>query len=325
MNKKNIALLAGGDSGEYEISVKSALEIQHQLDSNRYNVFPVHVKNNEWSYHTGGVKVLIDKNDFTLTLGKERVRFDLALIAIHGTPGEDGKLQSYFEMLQIPVSTCNSFTSSLTFNKYFCLNVVKSLGVKCAPGVLLHPGDTVEVDDIIRITGLPCFVKPNKGGSSVGMSKVNEAEALPAAVKRAFAEDDEVLVERFIRGRELTCGVFRDNGKVRTLPLIEIVSKKEFFDFEAKYDPSLADEIVPAPVKLHREVRIKELSAMLYEKLNCKGIVRFDYIVDDNEIWFLEVNTVPGMTGESLVPKMVREAGIAVSDFYTTIVEDALA
>jgi len=324
MHKINIALLAGGDSGEYKISIKSADEIQKQLNPSLYNVFPIHVRKNSWSYNTAGVKAEIDKNDFSLTLGTKKIRFDLALIAIHGTPGEDGKLQSYFEMQQIPVSTCNSFTSSLTFNKYFSINVARALGVKCAPGVILHSHNKIDVKRIIDETGLPCFVKPNKGGSSVGMSKVNDINDLETAIYRAFEEDDEVLVEKFIKGRELTCAVYRDGDSLRALPLIEIVSKKEFFDFEAKYDPALADEIVSPSIKYLTEVRIKELSTMLYEKLNCSGIVRCDYIVEDDNIWFLEVNTIPGMTAESLVPKMIHEAGMAMSEFYNIIINEAL-
>ncbi len=324
MNKINIALLAGGDSGEYEISIRSAEEIRSKLDLVLYNVFTIHVRNNIWSYNADGIKVEIDKNDFSLTLGSKKMFFDLAMIAIHGTPGEDGKLQSYFEMQNIPVTTCNSFTASLTFNKYFCINVVRSLGVQCARGVILHNMNDINVDDILSVTGLPCFVKPNKGGSSVGMSKVKKKSELKDAIETAFAEDDEVLVEQFIKGRELTCGVYRDSGSLRTLPLIEIVSKKEFFDFESKYDPLLAEEIVSPPIKYNLEVNIKEISAQLYKKLNCKGIVRFDYIVDGDAILFLEVNAVPGMTGESLIPKMVREAGISIKDFYSTIVREAL-
>ncbi|NCD41869.1 MAG: D-alanine--D-alanine ligase [Bacteroidia bacterium] len=326
MSKMNIALLAGGDSGEYDISIKSANEIRHQLASDgKYNIFLIHVRNNEWSYSSPeGVKILVDKNDFSLPLGPKKVFFDLAFIAIHGTPGEDGKLQGYFEMQRIPVSTCNSFTASLTFNKYFTINVVRSLGVLCAHGMLLHWNQPFDPKEILHTTGLPCFVKPNKGGSSVGMSKVTELSDLREAVSGAFAEDDEVLVEQFIRGREITCGVYRENGKLRVLPLTEIVSKKEFFDYEAKYNPALADEIVPAPLKLDLEVRIKETSALLYQQLNCKGIVRFDYIVADHQIWFLEVNTVPGMTAESIVPKMVKCMGTPMTDFYDALIAEAM-
>jgi len=323
--KKNIALLAGGDSGEYEISIKSAEGIKSQIDKTKYDVYSIHVKHNEWEYYSqDGMKVPVNKDDFTIRLGNKKITFDLVFIAIHGTPGEDGKMQGYFEMIGIPVTTCNSFTSSLTFNKYFCNNVVRSLGVRCATSMVSHYERPLDNDIIADKIGFPCFVKPNKGGSSVGITKVKSKEELPAAFKRGFFEDDEMLVEQFIKGREITCGVFRDNGKIRVLPLTEIVSKNDFFDFEAKYNPALAEEIVPAPLKLNIEIEIRQLSTFLYNELNCRGIVRFDYIVDADVIWFLEVNTVPGMTNESIVPKMVRELGISLTSFYSMLIEESL-
>ncbi|PID92915.1 MAG: D-alanine--D-alanine ligase [Bacteroidetes bacterium] len=326
MHKIKIALLTGGDSSEYEISLKSAEEIRSHLDESLYSVFLIYVRDNEWCYRSEGRTIMVDKNDFSLLLGAKRVRFDLVFMAIHGTPGEDGKLQSYFEMLGIPFTSCNSFTASLTFNKYFCVNVVRSIGVKCAPGVILYAHQSLDEKAILAVTGLPCFVKPNKGGSSVGMSKVTEAHALARAVQRAFEEDDEVLVESFIGGREFTCGVYREGSTLRILPLVEIVTRKDFFDFEAKYDPSLTREIVSPSIGNNLEVKIKETSALLYERLHCAGIVRFDYIVDANdEVWFLEVNTVPGMTKESLVPKMIRESGISMKTFYTSLVNHTLS
>lgn len=266
----------------------------------------------------------IDKNDFSLPMIAERIHFDFVFIAIHGTPGEDGKLQGYLDMMGIPYSTCDHVVSALTFNKHLCKLAVQSLGIKLARSVFSTKSDHITATDILQKLKLPLFVKPNNGGSSVGMSKVNKAEELEAALNRAFEEDDEILVEEFIKGREITCGVLKHKGEIITLPVTEIISKKEFFDFEAKYDPKLAEEIVPAQIPENIFKHCQETSSQLYQQLNCKGIVRFDYIYNDDGMFFLEVNTVPGMTEASIVPKMARAHGLTLDQLFGMVVEEVM-
>ena len=250
--------------------------------------------------------------------------FDAIFIAIHGTPGEDGKLQGYFDMLNIPYTSCNQTTSALTFNKFFCNQVVSALDILVAPSVVLLKADVINYNDILNSCGLPCFVKPNCGGSSVGMSKVSAAEELPAAISKAFLEDDQTLVESFIPGREISCGVVSDYGNIRSLPLTEVVSKNEFFDYEGKYSDDLAEEITPAAVSDEIEKHCRSTSEMLYKKLNCQGVVRFDYIFNDSGMYFLEVNTVPGLSPKSIVPKQSMVDGIELKDLFTMILDQAL-
>ncbi len=322
--KKQIAVVSGGNSGEFGISVQSGLVVAKYLDPNLFKAYPILIKGNEWYHeceHMNSYEV--DKNDFSVTIGSDKIKFDCVFIAIHGTPGEDGKLQGYFDMLGIPYTTSNQATSALTFNKYFCKNYVSNFEVKTARSLyFIHPKMALP-ETILNNLSLPVFVKPNNGGSSVGMSKVGDKKELEPAIERAFEEDSEILVEEFIKGREITCGVLRYKGELIVLPVTEIVSKKEYFDFEAKYDPTLANEIVPAliPAQIDRECR--DTSAKLYEKLNCKGVVRFDYIFNDDGIYFLEVNTVPGLTEASIVPKMAKCYGITLTELFTMLVEEA--
>lgn len=325
--KKNIAVIAGGDSGEYGISMKSGTVVAEMLDDEKYQTYLVQIRGNDWFVEINQSKHLIDKNDFTLTTGDQTVHFDCVFCAIHGTPGENGKLPAYFEMLGIPFTSSGSLTSALTFNKNLCNRVVASYGMTCAGSVHLRKGDTFKPIAIIENLGLPVFVKPNAGGSSVGMTKVKTAPDLKPAIEKAFKEDDEVLIESFIEGRELTCGVFSNHGQLTVLPICEIVSKKEFFDFEAKYDPALADEIVPADIPENVEVRIKQTSADLYKTLDCRGVVRVDYMWAEKEktLYFIEINTVPGLTKESIVPKMAREMDISLTELFSGMVEDAIA
>ncbi len=324
--KKQIAVVSGGDSGEFGISVQSGLVVAKFLDPNIYKAYPILIKGNEWFHeceHTNSYPV--DKNDFSVTIGSEKIMFDCVFVAIHGTPGEDGKLQGYFDMVGIPYTTCNQATSALTFNKYFCKNFVAYFGIKMAQSLYFSQPDPVTAEKILKKLTLPLFVKPNNGGSSVGMSKVNMESELAPALDRAFKEDNEILVEEFVKGREITCGVLRHKGKLVVLPVTEIVSKKEYFDFEAKYDPALANEIVPAQIPVEVEKECKETSSMLYEKLNCKGVVRFDYIFNDDGMYFLEVNTVPGLTEASIVPKMAKCQGFTLTELFTMLVEEALS
>ncbi len=323
---KNIAVIAGGDSGEYDISIKSGSMAASALDPSAYNAFLIQVKGSDWFYEVNGNKIAVDKNDFSLTFDGQKIVFDCVFCAIHGTPGENGKLPAYFEMLGIPYTSSDSLTSALTFNKNFCNRVVASLGVNVSASLHFYRTDNINPDEILKSLTLPVFVKPNAGGSSVGMTKVKQAGDLIPAIERAFEEDTEVLVEEFIQGRELTCGVMENQGRMYVFPICEIVSKNEFFDFEAKYDPSLAEEIVPAPIPEKLEIEIKETSAFLYKRLNCKGVVRFDYIYSKTKkkLFFLEVNTVPGLTSESIIPKMAREMGISLPQLFSMMIEDAI-
>ncbi len=325
MRKLNIVLFMGGDSGEYEVSIGSASQVQNNLDKDKFNVFPVLIRDGNWTY-TGddGLQVPFDRNVHGLKIGGNTIRFDCAFIAIHGTPGEDGKLQGYLDMAGIPYTTCDVTTSALTFNKYFCNDLAIQYGVKVAKTVLLRIGDTWNADALAQEVELPCFIKPNKSGSSVGVSKVYTLEEIPVAIAKAFAEDDEVLVQQFIKGREMACGVFKINGEIKVLPVTEIVSENDFFDYEAKYTAGLASEITPAPISTDQSTECKRITEYLYRKFNCAGVVRFDYFLTGDEWWFLEVNTVPGFSAGSIVPKQVKAAGYSLEDFYGSLVEEAI-
>jgi D-alanine-D-alanine ligase len=326
MTKLNIAVITGGDSGEFEISMKSGRVVAEMLDASRFNTFLIHIRGSNWFYEQTGQKFPVEKNDFSLTVDSRKILFDCVFCAIHGTPGENGKLPAYFEMLKIPYTSSDSLVSALTFNKNFCNRVVATFGVQVAGSVHLFKNQDYVADDILQTLKLPVFVKPNGGGSSVGMSKVKQKDELPRAIQRAFMEDDEVLIEEFIDGRELTCAVLSNNGQLLVLPICEIISKKEFFDFEAKYDPSLADEIVPADIDQNLEIEVKQTSAMLYKKLKCRGVVRADFIYSEKEktLYFIEINTVPGLTKESIVPKMAKEMGISLSELFAMMIDETL-
>lgn len=325
MTKKKVAIVAGGDSGEFEISIKSADVVKQHLDGDRYIPYLIIMQGNDWIYRDeDGIEYPVNKDDFSLILPQGKTRFDIVFIAIHGTPGEDGKLQGYLDMLKMPYTTCDQFTSALTFNKYYCSRIVSSFNVLVAPSVILYRSRDYDVKAIINETGLPCFVKPNKGGSSVGMSKVKQEIELRAAVERAFLEDAEVIVERFIPGREITCGVLNWEGKVRSLPVTEIISKNEFFDYEAKYTDGVADEVTPARISADVEKQCRLISESLYVKLNCKGFVRFDYIFNDGGMYFLEVNTIPGLSPNSIVPQQAMADGITLSELFSMAIEQTL-
>jgi len=324
--KKKIAIVAGGDSGEYGISIKSGAVVAETLDPEKFEAFLVQIKGRDWFYENDGKQWQVNKTDFSLKTGKETIYFDSVFCAIHGTPGENGKLPAYFEMLNIPFTSSGSITSALTFNKNLCNRVVASWQVNVANSLQFFDDGTAKPEKILSALRLPLFVKPNCGGSSVGISKVNKEDELGKAIQIAFREDEEILIEEFVPGRELTCGVLNYKNQMTVFPVTEIVSKKEFFDFEAKYDPSLAREIVPAEISAKLEIKIKETSAFLYRKLNCKGVVRFDYIYSakNRKLYFLEVNTVPGLTRESIVPKMARESGISLQELFTMMIEDSI-
>ncbi len=326
--KKNIALLAGGYSGEAEVSLKSAGMVAQSIDAEKYKVYMIIVEPDRWYYKDELGNIFdINKNDFSLPLNGEIVYFDCAFIMIHGTPGEDGRLQGYFDMLQIPYTGCDATTSALTFNKAFCLAVVYQSGlVNIAKSCHILKGNTISVEEILKKMSLPLFVKPNCGGSSVGMSKVKEKEELLPAIEKAFREDKEILIEGFVKGRELTCGMIKIDEKETVFPITEIVSKHEFFDYEAKYK-GFSDEITPAPIPDDLKGRIQNTSSKLYHLLNCNGIVRFDFIYnkESDKLYFLEVNTVPGQSEQSIVPQQIRAMGKTTKEIYSLMIESVLA
>jgi D-alanine-D-alanine ligase len=321
--KKNIAIFSGGNSGEFDISVKSAEIVYKHLDKDLYRPYLITVKGDEWTFKDDeGNTFQVDRDNMALDLPGGKVAFDVVFNAIHGTPGEDGRLQVHFDEVGIPCTSCDFVTSAVTFNKYLCNCLLSSQGVLTAESLLLRHGDEVVPEDIVSAIGLPCFVKPNKGGSSVGISKVTEMNGILEAVKKAWVEDDEVIIERFIPGREITCGVMIKNGEVLALPITEIISKNEFFDYGAKYLGE-ADEITPAQIPDEIDLTCKHYSTNLYRDLGCKGVVRFDYIYNDSGIYFLEVNTIPGLTEESIVPQQAREAGISLKELFTDLLEQS--
>ena len=324
IQRKNIAVMAGGNSGEYQVSINSAANILAHLNRDEYNPYLVVVRGEDWYCETNGVRIPVNKGDLSVETPEGILRFDAVFNIIHGTPGEDGMLQGYLDMIGIPYTSSGRLTSALTFNKFFCSRYVSvTQSVNHADVVMIRRGSEYVTEDILEITGLPCFVKPNKGGSSVGMSKVKQTEELEAAIEKALEQDDEVLIEAFVAGTEVTCGVFLMEGQLVVLPLTEIVSKTEYFDYEAKYHGK-SDEITPARIPEETANEIKRISSLLFRHLDCKGFVRFDYIISDRGIFFLEVNTVPGMSKESIIPQMLACHGLSLQDFLSGMIREAM-
>lgn len=322
---KTIAIAAGGDSSEYEISVKSAEEVAKIL-SPRYSVYIIVIRGINWFWEDPkGRYHNIDKNDFSLVIDDQRIRFDGVFIAIHGTPGENGLLQGYFDMMAVPYTSCNAFCSALTFNKQACKLFLKEYGITMAEAFMIRKDDKSDLAGITERLGLPCFVKPNDSGSSFGVTKVKVKEDLQSAIDTAFKESDEVLIEAFMNGREVACGVLKTRSGTIVLPVTEIISKNEFFDYEAKYTPGKSDEITPAMMPQSVTEEIQRISLRVYELLGCKGIVRVDFIVIGDVPHFIEINTIPGMTRESLVPKQAAAAGIDLEELYSLAVENMWA
>jgi D-alanine-D-alanine ligase len=319
---KTIAIVAGGDSSEFGISVKSANEVSKVLASG-YTTYVITIRGTSWYWEDQkGRYHNIDKNDFSLITDDFRIRFDAVFVAIHGTPGENGLLQGYFDMMGIPYTSCGAFCSALTFNKQACKLFLKDYNIAMADSVLLRAGDNFDPVSIINQTGLPCFVKPNDSGSSFGVTKVKKKEELLSAISTAFKESNEVVVEAFINGREVACGVVKTKLRSIVLPVTEIISKNEFFDYEAKYTPGKSDEVTPADMPQPVTNEIQRLSSRIYDLLGCKGIVRVDFIIIDQKPVFLEINTIPGMTKESLIPKQAEAAGIPLEELYSMVLED---
>ena len=321
---KNIAVISGGYSSEVIVSVKSAKTVFNHIDKSIYKCLEVSITKDSWHVLIESNKIEIDKSDFSFVLNGVRNVFDCAYIVIHGTPGEDGKLQAYFDMIDIPYSTCNHLASTITFNKYACNQLAKTLKIKCAKSIILRNEDEFCVTKIGEELGFPMFVKPNDGGSSFGISKVKEEGEIEKAIKSAFAEGEEVIIESFLSGTELTCGVYKEKGKIKALPITEIVSENEFFDFEAKYNGS-SQEITPARISDELTNKIQKLTESIYSKMNLAGICRIDYIVMENEPFMIEINTVPGMSDASLIPQQAECAGIKLKDLLGIQIEEALA
>ena len=326
--KKTIALLTGGTTGEWVVSVKSAATIAQNLDTTKYDVYKIMLTENGWFYEPAdSVKIDIDKNDFSLTLNGRKIKFDGVFIAIHGSPGEDGKLQGYFDMLGIPYTTCSALTSAITMNKGYTkaiVNGIKNLNV--AKSVQIFKNTTFSIDEIKAELKLPYFVKPNNGGSSIGMSKVKHADDLQNALDKAFKEDTQVLIEEFVEGREFSVGVFKTKGKIVVLPATEVIPANEFFDFEAKYTPGATEEITPGRMSDDEKNRVEQVVADVYEKLNCNGIVRIDYFLEHHtsNFYFIEINTIPGQTATSFIPQQVAAMGMELKDFYTQVIEETI-
>jgi len=323
--KKHIAILAGGDSSEFPVSMNSARTIKDHLDPAKYHAWLVVVRGDKWYVETDNqTRVAVNKDDFSVEMDGERIHFDCAFITIHGTPGENGVLQGYFETLRIPYTTSGVLASSLTFNKLFSKRYMEGFGVNISNYQLLRHSDEYDPQAIIGKTGLPCFVKPNRGGSSFGVTKVTSADELSRAIEKAFEEDHQVLVEAYLEGTELTCGLFKSGGEEWVFPPTEIVSKKEFFDYEAKYTQGMADEITPARISDKLDQDVRELSSRLYDLFDCRGIVRIDYIYAHERLYFMEVNTIPGMSAASIVPQQIRAMGYTLQEMFTLAIEDAI-
>jgi D-alanine-D-alanine ligase len=324
--KKKIALVTGGFSGEATISYRTANTIYNHLDKEKFDVYKIDVNPQGWFFHDNGEKKEINKNDFTLQIEDEKIVFDAAYIAMHGTPGEDGKLQGYFDILKIPYTSCDAGTSSLTFNKRHTTAVAAMAGINVAKSVLFIKHQFTNPEEVVQKLKFPVFVKPNNGGSSIGMSRVDKAsEELGAAIEKAFKEDDQVLVEEMIQGREFTVGVFKMNGEVTVLPITEVISHNHFFDFEAKYEGK-SSEITPADMPEEWKEQLHSAAKKIYTVFNCRGVVRIDFIYNTeyNAPFMLEINTIPGQSEASVIPQQVKAFGWTLDDFYSRIVEEAL-
>lgn len=319
--KKNIAVITGGEAAEAGISLKSAGVVCKHLNKDKYNVFKVVIDGNDWIVERDNpVKLKIDKNDFTFTIEGHKITFDCVFMALHGTPAEDGKLQGYFDMLKMPYNACGVLQAALTFDKLRCKEYLAALGIKTAEAYLLTKDTTQKTQDL----GFPVFVKPNKNGSSYGASKVNNEQELLPAIENAFKYDNEILVEEYLQGTEVTCGVITINGKITALPLTEIRSKGAFFDYKAKYEGN-SSEVTPAEIDAGIAKKIQETSEFIYRKLDFKGMCRIDYIIKGSDYYMLEVNSIPGLSEESIVPKQAKALGISLERLFEISIEEAMS
>ena len=322
--RKNIAIIMGGYSSEYEISLKSGNVVYKSLDDTKYNTYRIHIFKNKWVYvDDNDNEFPIDKHDFSVSIHNQKTNFDCVFNAIHGSPGEDGFMQAYFELLNIQQTSCNMYQAALTFNKRDCLSVLKPYGIKTAESYYINLGDKIDEDAIIKKVGLPCFVKANKAGSSFGITKVYKKEDLQNAIDVAFAEDDEIIIESFLDGVEVSVGVIKYKGKIKVLPITEIVSDNDFFDYKAKYLGE-SQEITPARISNDMTKKVQTVAKQVYETLKMDGFTRSEYIFKDGEPHLLEVNTVPGFTKESILPQQAVAAGISLSGLFGNAIEEAM-
>ncbi len=321
--KRTVAIVCGGDSSEAEVSVRSAQGIYSFIDKTKYDAVIVTLHGRIWlAMPDGQTQVPIDKNDFSYTYEGVRRTFDFAYITIHGTPGENGLLQGYFDMLHIPYSCCGVLAAAITFNKYACNHYLKNFGINISPSVLLRKGEEMSDEAVVEKIGLPCFIKSNVGGSSFGCTKVKTAAEIQPAIRRAFEEGDEVIIEAFMSGVEITCGVYKTRTKAVAFPITEVVSKNEFFDYNAKYNGEVS-EITPARIPDEVRDAVQQQTLHIYDILGCRGIIRVDYILTAGwKINLLEINTTPGMTATSFIPQQVKAAGMNISDVLSDIIED---
>ena len=321
--KRTIAIVAGGDTSEYEVSLRSAQGIYSFIDKEKYTLYIVGMHGLDWHVRLDDGRTLpVDRNDFSFQLDGQKVKFDFAYITIHGTPGEDGRLQGYFDMLRIPYSCCGVLAAALTYDKFACNQYLHAYGVRIAESLLLRQGQTITDDEVVEKIGLPCFIKPSLGGSSFGVTKVKTREQIQPAITKAFEEAQEVVVEAFMDGTELTCGCYKTKEKEVVFPITEVVSHNEYFDYKAKYNGE-SDEITPARIPDELADRVKKLTSAIYDILGAQGIIRVDYIVTEgSKINLLEVNTTPGMTATSFIPQQVRAAGLDIKDVMTDIIEN---
>jgi D-alanine-D-alanine ligase len=318
----NIAIFTGGDSSESVISVKSAEAVGQWLEKAGHKCYTVVVTGADWLVHTQGKQIQLDKNHFGFKGPDGEVSFDFVWNMIHGTPGEDGKLQGYFDMIGIPYSCSNHLSSSLTFNKYTCKTFLKQLQILTPEASLVRLNRETDLEAIAEHVGFPCFVKPNSGGSSFGIAKVGRFEELQPAVNEAMKEDREVIIERYIKGREITCGVYKSKGEFTVLPVTEIIPKNEFFDYEAKYTSGKAEEITPAQIPEGLSAKCRELACQIYDLTDSAGIIRVDFIIKGNQLYFLELNSIPGMSKESIIPLQVEAAGLKMEEVLQSIIDD---
>lgn len=322
--KKNIAIVMGGYSSEYKISLISGNVVYETLDASKYNAYRIHIFKEKWVYVDGNDHEFpIDKNDFSLTIDTKKITFDCVFNAIHGTPGEDGYIQGYLKLLNIPQTACDMYQASITFNKRDCLSILKPYGIKTAESYYINQGDIIDEDAIINKVGLPCFVKANKAGSSFGVSKVYKKEELQQAIAVSFKEDDEIIIESFLDGKEVSVGVITYKGEVKVLPITEIVSENDFFDYEAKYQGK-SQEITPARLTKEEEDKVNKVAKQVYQVLRMKGFSRSEYIFKNGEPHLLEVNTIPGLTKESILPQQAQAAGISLAELFDNAIEEAL-
>jgi D-alanine-D-alanine ligase len=322
---KQIAIIMGGYSSEYKISLISGNVVYQNLDATKYIGYRIHIFKEKWVYVDDQEQEFpIDRNDFSITVNNQKICFDAVFNAIHGTPGEDGLMQAYFELLGIPQTSCDYYQAALTFNKRDLLSVLKPYGIKTAISYYLNKGDAYTTEQIIEKVGLPCFVKPNKSGSSFGISKVKMANELPEAIEKAYQEDNEIIIESFLDGTEVTVGVLDYKGTITVLPLTEIVSENDFFDYDAKY-MGKSQEITPARISPELTEKVGAIAKKAYEVLKMKGFSRSEFILVNDEPYMLEMNTIPGLTNESLIPQQAREAGISLTDLFSNAIDLALA